>query len=155
MTVGIIGEVGHVAMRGAEGAAKAARAERSAGIRRDTERLRAGLPRTPGAAVAVRQGSALVSREPINGAELLRDTRKFLRHFALWPSEAALNVATLAVAAMHAKDGDGDPIWEYAFKMLFTAGEYGAGKSWFAKLVASLAPAGQDPARADQAVIHR
>lgn len=95
--------------------------------------------------VATNPGSALAVREPdIDGAQLLRDVRKFLRHFALWPSEDALNVATLAVAAMHAKDpATGDPAWEYAFKLLYTAAEYGAGKSWFAKLTAQLAPRGK------------
>ena len=90
--------------------------------------------RTPGTVAAV----------PLSGDQLLRDSRKFLRHFAQWPSEAALTVATLWAAQAHAKDPvTGDPIWEYASKMLFTAGEYGAGKSWFAKLTASLAPSGK------------
>jgi hypothetical protein len=94
--------------------------------------------------VAVRAPAALVkTREPVDGDLLLRETRKFFRHFALWPSDAALNVATLAVAAMHAKDPeDGLPVWEYAFRLLFT-GPYGSGKSWFAKLAASLAPSGK------------
>ena len=76
-----------------------------------------------------------------NGDTLLSDSRRFLRHFAVWPSEAALTVATVGAAAMNAKDPEsGDPVWEYAFKFLFTAEEFGAGKTWLAKLTASLTP---------------
>lgn len=104
------------------------------------------------AQAAVRQAVATVPRqatpppaaEPAyvpNGDTLMADTRRFLRHFALWPSEAALTVATAAVAAMNAKDPDTlDPVWEYAFKILVTAEEFGAGKTWLAKLTASLTP---------------
>jgi hypothetical protein len=94
-----------------------------------------------GTALAARPAAALAVRERADGDQLLRDTRKFLRHFAQWPSEAALNVATIAAAAMNAKDpGTGDPVWEYAFKLLYTASEYGAGKSWLARLTGSLCP---------------
>lgn len=75
-----------------------------------------------------------------NGDRELRDTRKFLRYFAHWRSEAEVTVATCALAAMNAKDPETkDPVWEYAFKVLIT-GEYGAGKSWVAKLMSSLTP---------------
>lgn len=94
--------------------------------------------------VAQRAPAALAVREHILGDPLLRDTRKFFRHFALWPSEAALTVATLATAAMHGRDPKTlEPVWEYAFRLMFTASEYGAGKSWFAQLVAQLAPDGE------------
>ena len=97
-----------------------------------------------------RPGGELARREPgevyiPNGDTLLTDTRRFLRHFAVWPSESLLTVCTAAVAAMNAKSlnpdtGQLDPVWEYAFKLIFTAPGYGAGKTWLAKLCGSLTP---------------
>lgn len=84
--------------------------------------------------------------EPLSGDKILHQARSLLRHFAVWPSEDALTVATLWAAASHARDADGDPVWEYVPKLFFTADAsgptrgYGTGKSWFAKLTASLCP---------------
>ena len=133
--MGIGYEVLKTGVRAAEGA-------RMAQLRQQCTDAGAAKAEALHAQMAVHEPAALM-RPPLDGAVLLAETRKFLRHFALWPSEAALTVATLAVAAMHAKDPeDGLPIWEYAFRLLFT-GPYGSGKSWFAKLVASLAPSGK------------
>ena len=124
-----------------------------------------GSPAVPGAAegaVALRgSGTAVAVREPIDGAQLLRDTRKFLRHFAVWPSEAALTAATLWCAASHARDGQGEPVWEYCSRLLITASDYGSGKSWIAKLIASLCPDGRvlleptKPSLIDEIAEHR
>jgi hypothetical protein len=102
-------------------------------------------PAQGGTAVAVAQPAEVApAREPIDGHALLLEARKFLKHFAIWPSQAALDAATLWTAAAHCKDPQtGDPIWEYASRLFFTAAEYGAGKSWLAKLVASLCPSGK------------
>ena len=97
------------------------------------------------AQVAVRAEAAVTSaqgeRAEIDGAKLLRDVREFLRHFALWPSEAALTLATLWAAQSHARDPQTRlPVWEYAAKLLITAGDYGSGKSWIAKLTGMFCP---------------
>jgi hypothetical protein len=134
-SMSVIGDVGRVAHA----------ADRAARVAAARERVQARRAEISGAArgtVAVRERGVL-AREPIDGAQLLADTRKFLRHYALWPSEAALTTATLWVAAAHARDGQGEPVWEYCAKLLFTASEYGAGKSWFAALTAALCPGGK------------
>jgi len=136
----MIGELARGAVRTAERAGMDA--ARAAARARVTER--AAVIRQASGTVAVREPSALArKREPVDGAAALRDARTFFRHFALWPSEAALNVATVFAAATWARDASGESVFEYLAKLLFTADEYGAGKSWFAALTASLCPAGR------------
>ena len=53
---------------------------------------------------ATQPQTVVVPREPIDGAQLLRDMYTALNHFAMWPSEAALVTATLWVAQAHGKD---------------------------------------------------
>lgn len=127
---------------------QASREERAAAIR---GRIDAATPvpaayRAPTAAVAVRSPAAVATtgRAPLDGAAILSDCSRFLRHFAQWPSRAASDLVTLYLAACHAREPDtGDPVWEYVAKLFFTSSEYGSGKSWFATLSSQLAPDGK------------
>ena len=95
--------------------------------------------------VACRQPqAAVIPREPIDGAQLLKDTYVALNYFAMWPSEAALVTATLWVAQAHAKDEKtGLPVWQYAPRLFLTSEEGGSGKSWMGRLISKLSPDGE------------
>lgn len=105
------------------------------------------------AAVAVRDGDAIdvrpdqvvtaVPHVKLNGARLLADAYTGLRHFAVWPSEAALVTATLWGAQAHAKDKNGLPVWQYSPRLFFTSKEGGSGKSQMTKLALRVAPRGK------------
>lgn len=93
-------------------------------------------------AVALRNGSALVrSGQPvIDGAQVLAYTRQFLDHFAIWPSEAALTVATLWAAHCHCRGADKALVFMSTPRLLFSSAEPGSGKSHAMKLVSRLCP---------------
>ncbi|MHB1430630.1 MAG: DUF3631 domain-containing protein [Streptosporangiaceae bacterium] len=94
--------------------------------------------------VAVRQPGtvARTSTGPaMDGAKLLDYVRAFLEHFALWPSEAALDAAVAWVAHAHARDASGTLVWQASPRLLFSSAEPGSGKSYAMRLVARLCPA--------------
>jgi hypothetical protein len=96
-----------------------------------------------GGAVAVRPAAAMVrQREPVDGDETLRYVVAFLRHFAVWGSDAEILTAALWVVQAHARDGDGMPVWQYCAR-LGIFGPSGSGKSWKTRLIGKLAPAGK------------
>ena len=105
------------------------------------------------AQVAVREPSAVAYAAPeqaIDGAVVLRAIRVCLGYFAIWPSDEALNAATLYVAAAHARSlreiGGAAwllPVWQYMPRFFLTSEEGGSGKSWMGRLMLSLCPNGK------------
>ena len=92
-------------------------------------------------AVTLREQSAVARRaEPVDGAQTLAYARKFLAHFCIWPSEAALTTAALWAMHAHARDGQGSLVWLSSPRMLFSSAEPGSGKSHAMRLVAKLCP---------------
>ena len=92
----------------------------------------------PGAAAAVPE-------EKISGDVVLKAIRVCLGYFAVWPSEEALNAATLYVAASHARemqDGWLLPVWQYAPRFFITSSQHGSGKSQMARMMGYLVPDG-------------
>ena len=141
-------EAGRIAEHMAVGTARAASRLEQARARNTSDRLTAyETARLAGGrgTVAVRQPqTVVVPREPIDGAQLLRDIYTALDHFAMWPSEAALVTAALWVAQAHAKDEKtGLPIWQYAPRLFLTSEEGGSGKSWMGRLISKLSPDGE------------
>lgn len=95
------------------------------------------------AAVAVRNLDAVVARrEDIDGDQVLRYVYTFLRRFAVWGSDAEIVTAALWIAMTHARDGDGMPVWQYCAR-LGIFGPSGSGKSWKARIIGKLCPAGE------------
>lgn len=78
-----------------------------------------------------------------HGAQVLNETRDYAKRFVRFPNEAAADVFTLWVAATHARDTDGVPVWEAAPRMLFTGNEPGCGKSEALKMACRLAARGE------------
>ena len=106
------------------------------------EREAAEVTATTGT-VAVRVGSAVVPAKPlIDGDQTLRYIYTFLKHFAVWGSEAELVTATLWVAQTHARDAKGYPVWQYCARLAIL-GPSGSGKSWKSRLVGKLAFSGE------------
>ena len=105
------------------------------------------------AEVAIIAPSALMrapAERQIDGATVLRAIRVCLGYFAIWPSEEALNAATLYVAAAHARSlreiGGAAwllPVWQYMPRFFLTSEEGGSGKSWMGRLMLSLCPNGK------------
>lgn len=93
--------------------------------------------------VAVRMGSAIVPARPlIDGDQTLRYIYQFLKHFAVWGSDAELVAATLWVAQTHARNEKGYPVWQYCARLAIL-GESGSGKSWKSRLIGKLASSGE------------
>lgn len=119
----------------------------SAGIRqRIDERQKARLSReqVQGAAVAVRDiaGARPVpvrrQRQHLDGTAVLGYVRAWLANYARWPSEAALDLATLWAAHACARDSDGVLIWEATPRLMFLSSDPGSGKSRALELVSLL-----------------
>ena len=94
--------------------------------------------------VAVREPGTVArtgSAPAMDGARLLDYVRAFLEHFAVWPSEAALDAATAWVAHAHARDAAGTLVWQASPRLLFSSAEPGSGKSYAMRLIARLCPA--------------
>ncbi len=105
-----------------------------------------------GGQVARPQGTAVAVRgRELDGDRLLKDAYTALKHFAVWPSEAALVTAVLYAAHAHAKAettlDDGRkvrlPVWQYEPRLFLTSAGGGSGKSWMARLIAKLCPNGK------------
>lgn len=93
--------------------------------------------------VAVRQPGTVArtgSTLAMDGAKLLDYVHGFLAHFALWPSEAALDAATAWIAHAHARDASGTLVWQASPRLLFSSAEPGSGKSYAMRLIARLCP---------------
>ncbi len=107
-----------------------------------------GTVAVPAAAVARPaagpQAVTTMSSAPVDGARVLNQAYGYLGHMAVWPSAAAQITATLYAAAAHAVDEDKTLVWQYMPRMFYTSKEGGSGKSWMARLTASLCP---DPKR--------
>ena len=162
--------IGDALIRGAihagEDAAKAARAKRAANIRYRTGEIKAGRP-DPGAAsgreleaytgtLAARpQAPALIGGERIDGAKVLEYNWKFLDHFAVWPSEAALDMAVGWIAASHGRDEDRLPVWQYAPRLAFLSPKPGGGKSWMQRITSRLVPDGKILLEPSEAAVAR
>jgi hypothetical protein len=97
----------------------------------------------PSAAVAVRQGSTALVRQPIDGAEVLGWTRKFLDYHVVWPSPAILTMVTLWGVQAHFRDEDTLPVWQYTPKLAFLSRKPGGGKSFAQRIVSKLVPDGK------------
>lgn len=107
-----------------------------------------GIPRPAAGTVAVPERNttagpkspALVTA-PIDGARLLTQAYGYLGHMAVWPSQAAQITATLYPPAAHAvNEKTRLPVWTYMPRVFYTSKEGGSGKSWMARLTASLCP---------------
>jgi hypothetical protein len=130
--------LGEFVAREAMHAEREAVRDRIAGRR---DRLTAQAP--PGGTVAVRAHHAVaVSREPVDGDQVLRYIYTFLKRFAIWGSEAELVTATLWVAMTHAKDAKDVPVWQYCARLAIV-GQSGSGKSWKCRLIGKLASMGE------------
>jgi hypothetical protein len=100
-------------------------------------------------------GTVAVRERALDGDQLLKDAYTALKHFAVWPSEAALVTAVLWAAQAHARGKDGTPVWQYSPRLFFTSREGGSGKSWMARLVAKLSPDGKMLVEATKASLVR
>lgn len=109
-------------------------------------------PRT-GTTVATRGAQAVTaSGDPakdgkIDGNRVLMQVYGYLGHMALWPSQAAQITATLYAAAAQARAEKAIhgtayllPVWTYMPRLFYTSPEGGSGKSWMARLTASMCP---------------
>jgi hypothetical protein len=77
----------------------------------------------------------------IDGARVLGQAYGYLGHMAHWSSEAAQITAALYAAHTHARDEDTKlPVFLYEPHLFFTSLAGGSGKSWMARLTASLCP---------------
>lgn len=92
--------------------------------------------------VAVRDSAPVTraQRDAIDGAETLLYARKFLGHFCVWPSEAALTTAALWAAHCHARDASKTLVFLSTPRLLFSSAEPGSGKSHAMTLVSRLCP---------------
>lgn len=105
----------------------------------------------PSAAVAVPEPETVattpqaqppvIARREVDGAEVLENTRKFLRRYAVWPSESALTAATLWVAGSHARNASGMLVWREFPRLGMLSSEPGSGKSRVLELLQMLCPA--------------
>jgi Protein of unknown function (DUF3631) len=96
---------------------------------------------------------APVAFAAISGDKVLQGIRVCLGYMACWPSADALTAATLWVAASHARDDKGAPVWAYAPRFMLLSREGGSGKSWMARLMAKLAPEGRMLVEATKAAL--
>lgn len=121
------------------------------------ERARAlARPRSGRAEVATRPDAAperavdspiAAAGGQIDGDRVLRQIYGYLGHMAAWPNQAAQFTAVLYAAAAQARAEtaiDGGkymlPVWTYMPRLFFTSAEGGSGKSWMARLTASMCP---------------
>lgn len=105
--------------------------------------LASPAPGSPsGAALAVRAGAPVMraQRDRIDGAETLEYARRFLAHFAVWPSEAALTACALWAGHAWARDASRTLVWLSTPRLLFSSAEPGSGKSHAMTLVSRLCP---------------
>ena len=165
--MGIISSVGREMVRDAmqSGGARPGPSPRTEELRRRADKIRAEQARRaalsadldaghladggqdqspPEGTVAVREPvqGVVVARERIDGDKTLRYIYSFLKHFAIWGSEAELVTATLWIAMTHARDAKGVPVWQYCAR-LAVLGPSGSGKSWKARLIGKLASMGK------------
>lgn len=92
--------------------------------------------------VALRSSGAMgrPGGQRVDGAEALEYARRFLEHFAVWPSEAALTAATLWAAHAHCRDAAKALVFMSSPRLLFSSAEPGSGKSHAMKLVSRICP---------------
>ena len=79
-------------------------------------------------------------QQQIDGAEILGWTRAFLKRYAVFPSESALNAVTLWVAASHARDESGVLVFGEFPRLGLLSSEPGSGKSRVLELLQLLCP---------------